>query len=344
MALETERCSPSNASSPGPTTGRRPGSQGTAAAPDKPKSAFHQIALLTRCASPPPEHEDFHPKLSVPRPPSAESSSNSVQRPPYSDSSPPSSPPGPQSPDQRNGFLYHPDMASLSLVYGLGVGVVPSRFPLNLHLPSVYPTPEPFAVLPRVPTVVPVKPPDPLGAFVARHLPDSSGFVESRLLGSNKPLSTPKIAEAAAPRCDCCRSPSPRSPSPRQPPGPSSLTFSVDNILRPDFGRCRALQRRVRAPKSVKTPEVEVAKTSQSAALDKLATPARSTTPASDDKDANGQVWPAWVYCTRYSDRPSSGRPSTFYQTLLHFPTYPMSSMDIRTSSLVADIRASILT
>lgn len=24
-------------------------------------------------------------------------------------------------------------------------------------------------------------------------------------------------------------------------------------------------------------------------------------------KDENGQVWPAWVFCTRYSDRPSSG-------------------------------------
>lgn len=25
-------------------------------------------------------------------------------------------------------------------------------------------------------------------------------------------------------------------------------------------------------------------------------------------KDENGQSWPAWIYCTRYSDRPSSGR------------------------------------
>ena len=22
----------------------------------------------------------------------------------------------------------------------------------------------------------------------------------------------------------------------------------------------------------------------------------------------NGQLWPAWVFCTRYSDRPSSGK------------------------------------
>jgi hypothetical protein len=24
----------------------------------------------------------------------------------------------------------------------------------------------------------------------------------------------------------------------------------------------------------------------------------------------NGQLWPAWVFCTRYSDRPSSGKIS----------------------------------
>ncbi|XP_055309324.1 segmentation polarity homeobox protein engrailed [Sitodiplosis mosellana] len=27
----------------------------------------------------------------------------------------------------------------------------------------------------------------------------------------------------------------------------------------------------------------------------------------SSNKDENGQTWPAWIYCTRYSDRPSSG-------------------------------------
>lgn len=28
---------------------------------------------------------------------------------------------------------------------------------------------------------------------------------------------------------------------------------------------------------------------------------------AGDDKEKDGKLWPAWVYCTRYSDRPSSG-------------------------------------
>ena len=28
----------------------------------------------------------------------------------------------------------------------------------------------------------------------------------------------------------------------------------------------------------------------------------------------NGQLWPAWVFCTRYSDRPSSGRFTKIFQ------------------------------
>lgn len=34
-----------------------------------------------------------------------------------------------------------------------------------------------------------------------------------------------------------------------------------------------------------------------------------ASTDSATDKDASGsQQWPAWVYCTRYSDRPSSGK------------------------------------
>lgn len=31
---------------------------------------------------------------------------------------------------------------------------------------------------------------------------------------------------------------------------------------------------------------------------------------AAAGKDPRGLLWPAWVYCTRYSDRPSSGKPT----------------------------------
>lgn len=33
-----------------------------------------------------------------------------------------------------------------------------------------------------------------------------------------------------------------------------------------------------------------------------------STSTSQSNKGTNGQLWPAWVYCTRYSDRPSSGK------------------------------------
>ncbi|KAG8267037.1 sequence-specific DNA binding [Homalodisca vitripennis] len=394
MALETERCSPSSAASPGPTTNRRPGSEAasgypqsgpgdeaTADAKTKPKSAFHQIALLTRCSSPPssvndpdpcettsnpvficqkgdestPNHPFDRPSFRIrrvpdvkipSRPHSNESCSNHsvkqspTDKQPYSDSSSACSP-SPISPERRNGFasdtrshLYHPNMASLSLVYGLGV--IPNRFPLSLHLPTVYP--EVPATMPVLQT--PIKPPESISMFVGRSmpvpLPDHQGFVDSRLLGSIKPQKSAKdllgypvvdfrpgssCGSTQGRQCDCCRSPSPRSPSPQHPagPGPSALTFSVDNILRPDFGRltrslkspplsCSQQIRRKTSKSALKTAAIsgedcgkQTDKLQQ--AGDQLSSGAASS---AEDKDNNGQVWPAWVYCTRYSDRPSS--------------------------------------
>ena len=33
-----------------------------------------------------------------------------------------------------------------------------------------------------------------------------------------------------------------------------------------------------------------------------------AVSPATSPRQGGGQLWPAWVYCTRYSDRPSAGR------------------------------------
>uniref|UniRef100_A0A2K6WH95 Homeobox protein engrailed-like n=1 Tax=Onchocerca volvulus TaxID=6282 RepID=A0A2K6WH95_ONCVO len=54
----------------------------------------------------------------------------------------------------------------------------------------------------------------------------------------------------------------------------SKLKFSIQNILRPDFGKQH----------------------------ETVSKPCASTTP-----DNMNTVFPAWIYCTRYSDRPSSG-------------------------------------
>ena len=34
-----------------------------------------------------------------------------------------------------------------------------------------------------------------------------------------------------------------------------------------------------------------------------------------DSKEGGQTLWPAWVYCTRYSDRPSSGEPFSMTTT-----------------------------
>ncbi|XP_068103236.1 homeobox protein engrailed-1 [Hyperolius riggenbachi] len=81
------------------------------------------------------------------------------------------------------------------------------------------------------------------------------------------------------------------SPPPLHPGAPPHRTtnFFIDNILRPDFG-CRK-----ETPGRENVNPDPPSDPPKDAAL--LLTPQKS----------DPMVWPAWVYCTRYSDRPSSG-------------------------------------
>ncbi|XP_040583205.1 homeobox protein engrailed-1-B [Lepeophtheirus salmonis] len=111
----------------------------------------------------------------------------------------------------------------------------------------------------------------------------------------------------ASPEIRVTDSPSPTQPNaflfqPFLPAAAASLMrplpFSIDNILKPSFGSPSSPKREhsVSPPKS---SPVDLSK----------------STPSSDNDDCppgmvrgpNGQLWPAWVFCTRYSDRPSSG-------------------------------------
>eukprot|EP00079_Xenopus_tropicalis_P014073 XP_002944499.2 PREDICTED: homeobox protein engrailed-1-like [Xenopus tropicalis] len=105
------------------------------------------------------------------------------------------------------------------------------------------------------------------------------------------------------------------SPPPLHPAAPSHRTtnFFIDNILRPDFG-CRKEPPGRDNPSPLHghqgdpTPSPDSDTPSDSSKgsdsnpalllVGNSATPARKNDP---------MVWPAWVYCTRYSDRPSSG-------------------------------------
>ena len=116
------------------------------------------------------------------------------------------------------------------------------------------------------------------------------------------------------------------------------LPFSVDNILRPTFGRrvrllssssssCSSSSPFLQSPpppsSSRTTSPIQASiKTEPKGLGDEVVDLAQGpkggsrTAPKGEDDDGvppgmvrgpNGQLWPAWVFCTRYSDRPSSG-------------------------------------
>ncbi|KAL4712193.1 hypothetical protein ACJJTC_011054 [Scirpophaga incertulas] len=111
------------------------------------------------------------------------------------------------------------------------------------------------------------------------------------------------------------------------------LKFSIDNILKADFGRritdplnkrkslkARQFEAKTVPPKEAiplqtkpeaeaRVPEVKPGEKGVAIDLSKgddSSSNAGSTT--STTVGEGPMVWPAWVYCTRYSDRPSSGR------------------------------------
>ncbi|XP_013772903.1 homeobox protein engrailed-1-B-like [Limulus polyphemus] len=90
-----------------------------------------------------------------------------------------------------------------------------------------------------------------------------------------------------------------------------SLKFSIENILSPDFGRAAKEQRY----NSTGTSQSDKQKISFGSAQVKSTGTPVPTSPAAETRSGNAStspspqptVWPAWVFCTRYSDRPSSG-------------------------------------
>ncbi len=87
-------------------------------------------------------------------------------------------------------------------------------------------------------------------------------------------------------------------------PTAAVLPFSIENILKPSFGQS-CVQRPSHRPAKKLKLEIEVpvdlSKTSNEAPKQD------PTCPPGMVRGPNGQLCPAWVFCTRYSDRPSSG-------------------------------------
>lgn len=124
-----------------------------------------------------------------------------------------------------------------------------------------------------------------------------------------------------------------------------NLKFSIDNILKPNFGRritdpllkrnkttrkstqrstasaatavdkhpidLTGAQQTVASTLPVTTAVAAAAAAAASVVNSPTSTDAGATSSGEADKSSKGpMVWPAWVYCTRYSDRPSSGKLS----------------------------------
>ncbi|XP_043664925.1 segmentation polarity homeobox protein engrailed-like isoform X2 [Vespula pensylvanica] len=114
----------------------------------------------------------------------------------------------------------------------------------------------------------------------------------------------------------------------------AGLKFSIDNILKADFGRriTDPISLKKSRPKKASSRPIDLTKDflesssegSERSNLETVTTNAASPTgvpavvptsnqtsnaPGPPSSDPGKQMlWPAWVYCTRYSDRPSSGR------------------------------------
>ncbi|XP_070000845.1 homeobox protein engrailed-1a isoform X3 [Penaeus vannamei] len=155
-------------------------------------------------------------------------------------------------------------------------------------------------------------------------------------VGSHSPLPPPRddtddsmidVDDSAndEPREKEVASPKVEPPDPAMSPGPPrtppvahqgnnaalhrSLKFSIDNILKPDFGR------RIDTQESSDQP-VDLSQVNNRDGKKGLVDPTRSLGAVGQnpnslllkDRDGTGtSLWPAWVYCTRYSDRPSAG-------------------------------------
>ncbi|XP_048001917.1 homeobox protein invected-like isoform X2 [Leguminivora glycinivorella] len=110
----------------------------------------------------------------------------------------------------------------------------------------------------------------------------------------------------------------PKSPDESRDFMSQSLKFSIDNILKADFGRriTDPMKRKKREVKEVKeakeevrVPEVKSGEKGGAIDLSKGDDSASNSGSTTGTTSGDGpMVWPAWVYCTRYSDRPSSGR------------------------------------
>lgn len=111
----------------------------------------------------------------------------------------------------------------------------------------------------------------------------------------------------------CARSPpaAHQPPSPQNPPTQRQLKFSIDNILKPEFGSRRSEDGTNEPHQEPVDLSREMIPMSRMLSPGRATAPMRVATPLASDPgklSSDTELWPAWVFCTRYSDRPSAGK------------------------------------
>lgn len=90
-----------------------------------------------------------------------------------------------------------------------------------------------------------------------------------------------------------------------------ALPFSIDNILKADFGRRITDPLHIKKSKPKKSSFEDIGASKPQAPVDLTKSETDKPT-SSENGNSQPMLWPAWVYCTRYSDRPSSGKCFNF--------------------------------
>lgn len=96
----------------------------------------------------------------------------------------------------------------------------------------------------------------------------------------------------------------------------ASLKFSIDNILKADFGRSRITDPiNIRKCKPANKKVVDIGGAAGVTQGDDKGPVDLSKSETGKKAENQPMLWPAWVYCTRYSDRPSSGGLFLFFES-----------------------------
>ena len=148
-------------------------------------------------------------------------------------------------------------------------------------------------------------PPSTSSPLFSPPLPSSPRSLLSFSTVANSPPPTPTDMLEAADLLR--RSPASTGVSPPAQVPARNLSFSIENILRSSFPISKKPQPSPAPAVKKPPPKIDVEVPVDLSKTSNEAPKTDADCPPGMVRGPNGQLWPAWVFCTRYSDRPSSG-------------------------------------